>query len=133
MEATATTLFSGDHDGTAAELPKASNLEAKTNAPATALTPPTSEDLDKDHSQMDDGSSDLSDLDMDMDMDIDMNMNTGANVNTNADTNADAEEEVEPIVPDHYWGDGKIPVFKPVCCCSWQHYCRPSVIASPSC
>jgi len=29
------------------------------------------------------------------------------------------KQEDEPILPDHYYDDGKIPVFKPVrlCCC----------------
>lgn len=51
-----------------------------------ALTPPTSEDLDKRDERM---SSELSELD------------------------SDDDEEIEP---DHYWDGGKIPVFKPVCC-----------------
>jgi hypothetical protein len=51
-----------------------------------ALTPPTSEDLDKREEMM---SSELSDLE------------------------SDDDEEIEP---DHYWDGGKIPVFKPVCC-----------------
>jgi hypothetical protein len=70
-----------------AALPEASNL-SKHPEPAHALTPPTSEDnnirID------DDASSDLSELDFDLD---------------------DEEEDVEP---DHYWGEGKVPVFKPV-------------------
>lgn len=53
------------------------------NKPA-ALTPPTSEDLDKRDERM---SSELSELD------------------------SDDDEEIEP---DHYWDGGKIPVFKPV-------------------
>jgi hypothetical protein len=51
-----------------------------------ALTPPTSEDLDKRDERM---SSELSELE------------------------SDDDEEIEP---DHYWDGGKIPVFKPVCC-----------------
>lgn len=54
-------------------------------APASALTPPTSEDM---NNKAEDNSSDLSDLEMD----------------------SDAEEE---ITPDHYYDGGKIPVFKP--------------------
>jgi hypothetical protein len=50
-----------------------------------ALTPPTSEDLDKRDDRM---SSELSDLE------------------------SDDDEEIEP---DHYYDGGKIPVFKPVC------------------
>jgi hypothetical protein len=52
-----------------------------------ALTPPTSEDMDK----KDGSSSELSDLELDDDDDDDW--------------------EIEP---DHYWDGGKIPVFKPV-------------------
>jgi hypothetical protein len=51
-----------------------------------ALTPPTSEDMDKRDERM---SSELSDLDSD---------------------------DGEDIEPDHYWDGGKIPVFKPVRC-----------------
>ena len=69
-----------------AALPEASNL-SKHPEPAHALTPPTSEDNNV--RVDDDASSDLSELDLDL----------------------EDEEEVEP---DHYWDDGKIPVFKPV-------------------
>ena len=31
---------------------------------------------------------------------------------------------VEDIEPDHYYGGGKIPVFKPVCCSSWFLRCQ---------
>lgn len=108
MEATAAT--DPHHDGTAAavdgaasttviepDLPDISKMKTvKTqkisSAPAAAhaLTPPTSEELNG-GSTMDDGSSDLSDLDFDGD-------------------------EGEEIVPDHYYEGGKVPVFKPVCC-----------------
>jgi hypothetical protein len=70
-----------------AALPEASNL-SKHPEPAHALTPPTSED--NNIRVDDDASSDLSELDLDLD---------------------DDNEEVEP---DHYWGEGKVPVFKPV-------------------
>lgn len=50
------------------------------------LTPPTSEDMDK-HG---DNSSDLSDLE------------------------SEDEDDIGEIEPDHYYGEGKIPVFKPV-------------------
>ncbi|GAB7352984.1 hypothetical protein MBLNU459_g3550t1 [Dothideomycetes sp. NU459] len=63
---------------------------APANAPANALTPPTSEDMD---AKMDDGSSDLSEL-----SDIE---------------NDDDDDDAEEIVPDHYYDGGKIPVFKP--------------------
>ncbi|KAG9680757.1 JmjC-domain-containing protein, partial [Aureobasidium melanogenum] len=68
-----------------AALPEASNL-SKHPEPAHALTPPTSED--NNIRVDDDASSDLSELDLDM-------------------------EDEEEIEPDHYWGDGKVPVFKP--------------------
>ena len=51
--------------------------------PKHALTPPTSEDMEK----RERSSSELSDI-------------------------KDPEEE---ILPDHYYGGGKVPVFKPVC------------------
>lgn len=59
----------------------------------TALTPPTSEDLDK----REDASSELSDLEPD---DV---------------KEEEAEDDIGDVEPDHYYGDGKIPVFKPVC------------------
>jgi hypothetical protein len=52
-----------------------------------ALTPPTSEDMDKKYLS----SSELSDLESD-----------------------DGEDDDWEIEPDHYWDGGKIPVFKPV-------------------
>lgn len=61
----------GDVDGSGLPVPK------------HALTPPTSEDMEK----RERSSSELSDI-------------------------KDAEEE---ILPDHYYGGGKVPVFKPVC------------------
>lgn len=58
--------------------------------PATALTPPTSEEMNNDVNK-DNDESDLSDLDLD-------------------------DEDEEEILPDHYWdgeNGGRIPVFKP--------------------
>ena len=78
------------HDDSAAALPVSKDATAA-SAPANALTPPTSEDMNT--KMEDDNSSDLSDLDMDV----------------------DNEEDEEEITPDHYYGGGKIPVFKPVC------------------
>ncbi len=52
----------------------------------SALTPPTSEDLENKAGS----SSELSDVEM------------------------EGEGEDEEIFPDHYYGGGKIPVFKPV-------------------
>jgi hypothetical protein len=64
--------------------------------PPNALTPPTSEDMNK----HDDGSSELSELDM------------------------DDEEDIGEIVPDHYFEGGKVPVFKPVSHISSRTPCR---------
>jgi hypothetical protein len=55
------------------------------------LTPPASDDMGK-REELD--SSDLSDLDLDMDKDDD--------------------EDIGNVEPDHYWDDGRIPIFKPV-------------------
>jgi hypothetical protein len=58
--------------------------------PANALTPPTSEEMnheEKEKPQIHDD-SELSDLDLD-------------------------DDELEDIEPDHYWDNGRIPVFKP--------------------
>jgi len=80
MEASATTP-PPQHGIHGQELPNVSKV-----APVNALTPPTSED---NHSNnMDDGSSDLSEIEDNVD---------------------------EEIVPDHYYDGGKVPVFKPVC------------------
>ncbi|KAF2478732.1 hypothetical protein BDY17DRAFT_349761 [Neohortaea acidophila] len=57
--------------------------------PANALTPPTSEELNNPEPGKELDESDLSELDLSDD---------------------DDGEEIEP---DHYWDDGKIPVFKP--------------------
>ena len=54
--------------------------------PKPALTPPASEEADK----QDDSGSELSDLDLE-------------------------PEDVSEIEPDHYYEGGRIPVFKPVC------------------
>lgn len=59
---------------------------AKPTAPVSALTPPTSEDM---NTKVDDSGSELSDVELD-------------------------EEDAEEITPDHYYEGGKIPVFKPV-------------------
>lgn len=55
-----------------------------------ALTPPTSEDMDR--GKREGSSSELSELELDDD------------------------EDIGEIEPDHYWDGGRIPVFKPVCC-----------------
>lgn len=56
--------------------------------PANALTPPTSEEMNHDEKKKEQEDSELSDLDLD-------------------------DDDMEVIEPDHYWDDGKIPVFKP--------------------
>lgn len=60
----------------------------------SALTPPTSEDMDK----REDASSELSELDMDMGKDED-----------------EADDDIGDIEPGYYYEDGRIPVFTPVC------------------
>jgi len=64
--------------------------EPVASKPANALTPPTSEDMNNEPKHEDE-ESDLSDLDLDL----------------------DDEDDGEEIEPDHYWDNGKIPVFKP--------------------
>ncbi|KAK5172617.1 uncharacterized protein LTR77_002737 [Saxophila tyrrhenica] len=56
--------------------------------PATALTPPTSEEMNHEETKKEHDDSELSDLDLD-------------------------EDELEDIEPDHYWDNGRVPVFKP--------------------
>lgn len=56
--------------------------------PANALTPPTSEEMNHDEQKKEHDDSELSDLELD-------------------------DDDGEEIEPDHYWDDGKIPVFKP--------------------
>lgn len=65
-----------------------SSIEAE-KAPHSALTPPTSEEMNIDPKK-DSDDSELSELDLD-----------------------DDDDELEDIEPDHYWEGGKIPVFKP--------------------
>jgi len=59
---------------------------AQANAPTSALTPPTSDDMNS--HKHDDNDSELSDLD-------------------------DVEDDEHLYAPDHYYDGGKIPVFKP--------------------
>jgi hypothetical protein len=61
------------------------------NSTKAALTPPTSEDMDKQAERL---SSELSDL--------------------------ESEDDGEEIEPDHYYEGGKIPVFKPVSGPTWE-------------
>ena len=75
-----------DHHNKNDELPV-----APSSASARVLTPPTSEDMDK-RDELD--TSDLSELELE-------------------DENED-DDDIGDIQPDHYFGDGKIPVFKPV-------------------
>lgn len=69
------------------EAPVEKNEESANSKPA--LTPPTSEDMDKREERM---SSELSEL--------------------------ESDDDGEEIEPDHYFEGGKIPVFKPVRCAS---------------
>lgn len=62
----------------------------QTRTPASALTPPTSEDMNARAVDDHDNSSDLSDLDDDDDAD---------------------DDEIKPA---YYHGDGRVPVFMPV-------------------
>lgn len=80
-------LSPSSHDGQAPKFGDQKPANATTTAPASALTPPTSEEM---NTKMEDNMSDLSDLE------------------------EDEEEEEEEITPDHYYEGGKIPVFKPV-------------------
>lgn len=68
------------------------------------FTPPASEESAK-HDSPDASSSDLSEMDIDDDDD-----NAYNNANKN---NMDAGSE-DDVVPDHYYGGGRVPVFKPV-------------------
>lgn len=71
----------------------AAGAEPATEALHKPMTPPTSEEGDKHRPNT--SHSELSDLNLD---------------------DLDDEGEIEP---DHYYGDGKIPVFKPVCLSSF--------------
>jgi hypothetical protein len=68
-------------------------LSAPPAQKTSALTPPTSEDLDK----REDASSELSELDME-----------------EANEDDDADDDIGDIEPGYYYEDGKIPVFTPV-------------------
>ena len=116
MDATAT--MSPPRNGTAAEALDPPKVAA--TLPTNALTPPTSEDLDMNHNTFDDASSDLSELDMDMDQNNEQENATENAKKVDADINDDDDDDDddgEEIVPDHYYGDGNVPVFKPVCSC----------------
>ncbi|PNS14522.1 hypothetical protein CAC42_3808 [Sphaceloma murrayae] len=79
----------GDHEKPLTTSASSLNDSSNATAPASALTPPTSEDNDIKHETQ--SSSDLSDI----------------------NETKDEEEPEEEIVPDHYYDGGKIPVFKP--------------------
>ena len=68
------------------------SIEKAEAKPASALTPPTSEEMNhEDQKKQEHEDSELSDLDLD-------------------------DDDLEDIEPDHYWdgeNGGKIPVFKP--------------------
>lgn len=72
----------------------------------SALTPPTSEDLDKIYGS----SSELSEL-----------------------SEPEEEEDDFEIEPDHYWGDGKVPVFKPVRALYKMRYSPHRLLLGPAC
>jgi hypothetical protein len=74
-----------DDDGLPLPLPLSSQ--------SRVLTPPTSEDMGK----RGETSSELSEMDMDM-----------------GTEEVVEDEDIGAIEPDHYWGEGRIPVFKPV-------------------
>lgn len=74
--------------------PKFEDASVKQTAPANALTPPTSEDM---NNKAEDSGSELSDIEMD-------------------------DEDTEEITPDHYYDGGRIPVFKPVRHALLVHY-----------
>ena len=88
MEAVATPVPATMEQTTALSPEPRETIEQPVAKPATALTPPTSEEMNhekkKEHED-----SELSDLDLDDD------------------------DDIEDIEPDHYWDGGKIPVFKP--------------------
>lgn len=79
-------------DATIALSPESHNAKPMTTEPvakpANALTPPTSEEMNNEETKEEHEDSELSELDLD-------------------------DEDEEEIEPDHYWDDGKIPVFKP--------------------
>lgn len=75
-----------------AQMASPSDPEIKVEDKPT-LTPPASDEADR----HDDSGSDLSDLEIE-------------------------PEDNGEILPDHYFGNGKIPVFKPVSCCC--HLCN---------
>lgn len=78
-------------------------LEQIAGGPATdaaSITPPHSVNGKKDAA--DGAPSELSDLELD-------------SKTTGAQEAPSVEDEDEEIEPDHYYGGGKIPVFKPVC------------------
>lgn len=92
--ATMSPPFHGDQDkhlNTETDHPTSTGNDSfNPSAPASALTPPTSEDNDAKLETQ--SSSDLSDV----------------------EESKKEEEQEEEIVPDHYYDGGKIPVFKPV-------------------
>lgn len=65
----------------------AADTASKQPEQKAALTPPTSEDMDR--GKREGSSSELSELELD-------------------------DEDIGDVEPDHYWDGGKIPVFKPV-------------------
>ena len=89
------------------ELDMEHELPAAPAHKSSALTPPTSEDMNK---RGDDASSELSDLDMEDPKDED-----------------DTDDDIGEIEPAYYYEGGKIPVFTPVSTCSWARICPCSL------
>lgn len=101
---------------------------SKSNNPAAnaaaSITPPHSANGKK---EAPDGvPSELSDLELDQKSTV-----TGAAApEEHRSTEEDNEEEEEyEIEPDHFYGGGKIPVFKPVCAVPWLVVMMGSVVA----
>ncbi|PGH01625.1 hypothetical protein AJ79_07873 [Helicocarpus griseus UAMH5409] len=78
------------------------------NNNTASMTPPASADGEK--MTLDNTSSDLSDIDMDSSSNANTTTTTTAPDSSTAATTAEKEEEIHP---DHFYGGGKIPVFKP--------------------
>lgn len=70
------------------------------------MTPPASEESNK-HDSDNASSSELSEMELDEDDDKRFK-------NHNSEKMEGVEGGTEEVVPDHYYGDGRVPVFKPV-------------------
>lgn len=86
---TAASMPSAVMDSPAITTETRESIEKSDPKPANALTPPTSEEMNVDEQKKKEhDDSELSDLDLD-------------------------DDDLEDIEPDHYWDDGRVPVFKP--------------------